>query len=124
MSTVTLELPWPPSVNRIWRQGKLKGQVYLDPDYRGWRLDADKTIMVARRNGNARVWGRFTAKLILDERQRRKNSDADNRVKVVMDALQRMMVIDDDALADKVSVEWGKANGVRVELQEVAACPA
>jgi Holliday junction resolvase RusA-like endonuclease len=113
---VELQLPFPPSVNRIWRKGKY-GNIYLSKKYTAWRKQADLTIIEARRKGMGRVAGRFTTSIVLDKRKRRKNTDADNRVKVVLDCLQRMLVIDDDALADKVTVEWGEANGVKVVVK-------
>lgn len=113
---VKLELPFPPSVNHIWRRGKQPGSVYLDPKYKAWRKHADQMILLARQQGSARIWGPFSATITLDSRQRRKNSDADNRVKVCLDALQRMKVIDDDSLAQQVTVRWGDSAGACVEL--------
>lgn len=122
---VILELPFPPSVNSIWKRGR-QGSVYLSDQYKAWKKAADQTIMIARTKGNARVWGRFTAIITLDERRRYtkkgkiKRIDADNFTKATMDCLQRMRVIDDDSLADHVKAQWGKTDGARVELQEVA----
>lgn len=113
---ITINLPWPPSVNRIWRQGKRKGSVYLDPKYKAWRDEADKVIMASRSQIGPMITGRFTAFITLDETMRRKNTDADNRTKCVLDALQRMRVIENDALADRVDVSWGAAAGVRVSI--------
>lgn len=122
---VTLELPFPPSVNAIWlrgkpRGGKRKGNVYLNPKYTAWQQEAWPAIIAARRNGCGRLWGRFTANITLDDRQRKGRIDCDNRVKVCLDFLQKMMVIDDDSQADSVTVQWGSANGVRIELREAA----
>lgn len=117
--SVTLELPFPPSANRLWRRGKGKG-LYISPEYKAWRKAADQTIMVERTKDNARIWGRFTAKIVLDAHRSKRRIDADNFVKPVMDALTRMMVIDDDSLADSVEVVWGESNGAWVELREAA----
>lgn len=113
---VTLELPFPPSTNRLWRRGKRPGSIYLDPKYKAWRNEADLKIIQARREGLCRVAGRFTASIVLDKRRRRGKVDCDNRIKAVLDALQRMLVIDDDSMADKVTVEWGEATGVKVTV--------
>ena len=111
---ITLNLPWPPSVNRIWRQGNRPGQVYLDPKYKAWRAEADAVILSKRREIGPMVKGRFTIFLTFDETRRRKNTDCDNRIKVCLDALERMRVIEDDANVDKLDASWGPSDGVRV----------
>ena len=37
--TTVLDLPAPPSVNKIWRVGT-GGRVYLDPKYVAWKREA------------------------------------------------------------------------------------
>lgn len=121
---ITLNLPWPPSVNRIWRQGK--GRVYLDKKYQSWRDEADKVILSKRREIGPMIKGRFTIQMTLDDRKRlnkngtRKRIDAGNRAKVILDCLERMRVIEDDALADSEHIEWGFAEGVRVSIVPIA----
>jgi Holliday junction resolvase RusA-like endonuclease len=53
------------------------------------------------------VHGHFNIAIVLDETQR--VGDADNRVKCVLDWLQRVELIDNDKLADHVAVYWGEA---------------
>lgn len=72
--------------------------------------------MSLRPKGLKPVMGRFTVTIVLDKRRRRKNSDCDNRAKAIMDCLQRMLVFEDDSMADSVTVSWGEANGARVEI--------
>lgn len=117
-----IAIPFPPSVNRIWkpttRRRKLKGKpgFYLDAKYTAWKGEADKVALAQK--PLPRIAGRFSARLVLDTARRRSNTDADNRVKVVMDWLQRVEVITNDSQADRVSVEWGEApEGCRVYLE-------
>ncbi len=115
------KLPYPPSVNRIWRQGKKPGHVYLDPKYRAWKREAGLMIMAQRRE-QGRVSGHFKAFISLAERRRRKNTDVDNRLKAVLDALQAGGVIENDALCDEVGGVWADTtDGCSVSLFEVAA---
>lgn len=104
---VVIDLPFPPSVNAIWRSTvskKGKPQVYLNPAYKAWKRECDGILMATR--PRPRVRGHFSAVIHLAEKRRRKNTDADNRIKGVLDWLQRAGVIDNDALADEVAVYW------------------
>lgn len=114
--TVTLQLPKPPSVNRLWRKNP-HGGMYLDKGYMAWRNDAARMLLVQRR---PRVNGRFTASIIVDAAGRR--GDVDNRIKATLDVLQYCGVITNDSLCDRVTAEWGIApTGCTVTLTEVAA---
>ncbi len=111
-----LDLPMPPSVNRIWRRGRGK-VVYLDPKYRAWRKEADALAMFRdwRRKRNK---GPFMCSIVHNAAKRR--GDADNRIKAVLDWLQRAEIIENDSLAEFVSAEWGNApEGCRVTLTKV-----
>tara|TARA_R110000868_G_scaffold408505_1_gene691772 strand:- start:593 stop:982 length:390 start_codon:yes stop_codon:yes gene_type:complete len=108
---VVIPCAYPPSVNRIWRArgGKNGGKpsFYLDARYASWRrgFDASVMAMVPR----PKVLGRFDVSITLSDAKRRSNSDADNRIKALLDALQRCQIIENDSLAESVTVRWGKA---------------
>lgn len=120
---VTINLSFPPSVNRIWRSRtghNGKPQFYLSPRYASWKRDNDNRVMAMR--PRPRVKGRFSATITLSDKKRRANSDADNRVKAILDFLQRAEIIENDSLADAVTVRWGYApDGVRVVLMPSGA---
>ena len=120
-SPTVLHLPFPPSVNRIWRismKGK-RPSVYLDKKYEAWKRECDGLLMAMR--PRPRVPGHFSAVIHLDERRRRTNTDADNRIKPVLDWLQRAGVIDNDALADDVTAYWADTtDGCTVALFPLA----
>lgn len=114
---ISLALPFPPSVNAIWRSKRGqngKPSFFLDPKYAAWKRACDGELMAIR--PRPKLEGRFHATLILNE-QKRANRDADNFGKAPMDFLQRAGVIEDDKLADSVHIRWGYApEGMRIEL--------
>ena len=67
------------------------------------------------------IRGPFELDMVLDE-TRRGRSDLDNRgLKVVLDWLQRVEIIDNDALAEKITLRWGEApEGARVQIVHCA----
>ena len=118
MDGVSLSLPMPPSVNALWRARRGasgKPQFYLDRRYATWKRVADNIIMATR--PKPRIRGHFAIYIVLDDRKRR--GDADNRAKALLDTLQRAGVIEDDKLANHVSIGWGPANGCHVSIVSI-----
>lgn len=117
--TFTLKLPMPPSVNSIWRTGKNrrtgKTITYLDKKYTAWIVEADALLLTQK--PFPQIKGNFTAVVTLDQSKRR--GDADNRLKPIFDMLQRVGVIENDKYADKITVQWGEADGCSVQLVKV-----
>lgn len=115
---VVIDLPMPPSVNRLWRIGH-HGGMYLHPAYEAWKTQVGLTLVVSGRP-KPRIAGPFRARIVLDASRRR--GDCDNRIKAVLDALHRYRVTDDDSLCTHVSAEWGDDAplGCRVTLEAVA----
>lgn len=113
-----LAVPYPPSVNRIWRSRRGAGgkpSFFLDRRYQTWKRVFDNIVMAER--PRPKVVGHFCASITLDHSKRRSNTDADNRAKVILDALQRCGIIENDSLADRVTVQWGVApEGARVTV--------
>jgi Holliday junction resolvase RusA-like endonuclease len=107
-----IALPMPPSLNAIWRYGK--GRAFKSKRYVAWLRAADAEFMLHRKEWRA-LKGHFRAAVVLNEKKRRSNADCDNRGKAVLDWLQRVGLIENDALCDGVTVEWGEApEGCRV----------
>lgn len=117
-----LALPMPPSVNAIWRSRRGhngKPSFYLDRRYEIWKRACDNLVLAMGKH-KPKVKGRFAVIITLNEAKRR--GDADNRAKATMDFLQRAGVIENDKLADSVTIKWGYApEGCRVELETRAA---
>lgn len=116
---ITLNLPYPPSVNSIWRHGRGKSGktvVYLDQKYVAWKREADMAFLQQKRDCGEKIIGQFDAAIWFDETRRRKNTDIDNRIKVVLDALQRFGVIQNDSLLNRICSAWMPVDGVYVKL--------
>ncbi len=112
-----IALPFPPSTNRIWRISRSRVGAYLDPRYKAWKRAADAEYFIHKREWKP-VAGHFEITIVLDEKYtHRKRSDCDNRIKVILDWLQRVDLIEDDKLCDYLSVGWGHApEGCRITL--------
>lgn len=117
---IEVHLPYPPSVNRIWRANKAgKKRVSISPEYDTWRVHADRlAIALGSCKGVKKIFGPFEAHIIL----RRRRGDLDNRVKGLLDWAQSRELIQDDANCERLVVEWGEApHGCRLILKPLAA---
>lgn len=122
---IEVDLPMPPSVNRIWRANRAgKNKVSISPEYDQWRRHADRLAMaLGSCRGVKKIMGKFEAKIVL----KRQKGDLDNRVKGVLDWAQSRELIRDDQDCERLIVEWGEApHGCRLILRPVAllyVCP-
>ena len=98
-----IELPYPPSVNRIWRVGKNK-RVYKDPAYTKWievcqyMIFAKKTVPVL---GNYRL-------LIEAKKPDKRKRDIDNIIKAISDVLETCGIVENDCYCQEVTARWVK----------------
>lgn len=112
---IVLDLPMPPSVNRIWRANRAgPNKVSRSSEYKSWLRHADSmTMAMAQFRGLKTIVGPFEAKIVL----RRQRGDLDNRAKGILDWLQSRGVIADDKFCERLVVEWGEAPaGCRVTV--------
>jgi len=84
-------LPWPPSVNRLWRQGR--GRVHLSPEAREWREEAQWRLRL-RWGRQEALEGPVVVHILAVPPDNRKR-DLDNLGKSVLDALQGVVLADD-----------------------------
>lgn len=108
----------PPSVNNMFWNKPGKGRVKSDT-YRTWRSAAGWDIQRARPQ---KIKGHFRLSLTFAEAKRRSNSDLDNRAKACLDLLVEHQIVEDDSLADSISLAWGDlppTMAVRVEIEGV-----
>jgi Holliday junction resolvase RusA-like endonuclease len=120
-----LDLPFPPSTNRVWRsRAKRNGvAVYRSNEYREW-LRIAGVAAVASGSWRKRVPmpDRFSATILLDRSRRR--GDADNRIKAVLDWAQRVELVRDDRLCEEVTARWVISSeapaGCRLILRSIA----
>jgi crossover junction endodeoxyribonuclease RusA len=113
---ITITLPWPPSVNRIWRHSGKK--VYRDPKYMEWRKQAGWQMKL---NGSYnRLDGYFSATLVLSPPDKRRR-DLDNVIKPIFDLLQDLQWIKNDYLCEDLHVKWNRTLpvGVIVTLETI-----
>lgn len=115
-----IELPFPPSTNRIWARGG-HGGVTLSKDYRAWKDNADNFVLYTGAWRRARkIGGRFTFELVLDANERKRAGDLDNRIKATLDWCQSRELIRNDSDCEDVHAYWGDAaHGCRVTLRSV-----
>lgn len=113
---VVIDLPVPPSVNRIWRANRAgPNKVSLSPEYKQWKDHADRVAMsTAQFRGLKTIRGKFEVKIVI-QRQR---GDLDNRAKGILDWLQSRAVVVDDKFCERLVMEWGEAPmGCRVTVR-------
>lgn len=97
-----VEIPFPPSMNRLWRASK-GGGVYRSPQYTSWMKEASWGI-VAQCRGQ-RIAGPFKLTLLAvppDKRHR----DLDNLLKASLDALGHAGVIENDKYCRWIEARW------------------
>lgn len=119
--TVTLDLPFPPSVNRIWRQAA-KAKVHLSPDYVKWKANADVCVLVNKTWRRVCIQGHFEAHIALNSELGRWG-DLDNRIKAILDWAQSRALVTNDKNCRRLIVEWVQhacaPEGARLTLREM-----
>ena len=118
---VVLDLPAPPSVNRVrkidWRMAK---------KFQGWTRSANALVLAAkmRQRDPIKICNRllrFEVHIVLSEHHTK--IDLDNGVKWLVDYLKKIEVIFDDGPQHmrRLVVEWGTApEGARVTVRPMA----
>jgi len=110
--SLSIDLPFPPSANRLWRSTK-DGRHYRSPRYQTWFQAAGIEI---NRQRPGKIEGQFSVLLQLGRPDRRRR-DLDNLMKPVLDLLQHYGIIENDSLAQHVSVHWSETiKGAHVVL--------
>lgn len=121
MSEIVLHLPFPPSVNRIWRSGgkSSAGRVYTAPGYTKWKAQADAAVMTIRRP--ERISGAFCADIALCPPKGHPRGDLDNRIKAILDFCERIELISTDRYCERVCAYWTTSetapSGARVTIK-------
>lgn len=100
---IYLTLPYPPSVNGIWRGGK-GGRHFLSPKYKAWKTEA---AYVARSQTTARISGPFAIQInaVRPDKRRR---DLDNILKTLMDLVVFCGITDDDSECQYIEMRWAE----------------
>lgn len=111
--TITLQLPLPPSANRLWVRAQ-KGMRRSD-EYVAWLLEAGWTAK-AQRCG--KVAGPFKVSIHATRPDKRKR-DIDNLIKPSLDLMEHLQIIEDDSDCQMVSARWVTAGeGVTIIIEQ------
>jgi len=109
---VELELPLPISTNELWRPAG--GKMIKTARYETWFRDAGNMINQQRA---MKISGPYAMTLVIN--RRRTGIDLDNAVKAASDALQENGVIENDRLAQRITLSWSDdVAGMRVTVEK------
>ena len=119
MDTLTLELPFPPSVNHYWRHVALplkstkvtggrafRVQALISAEGRKYKQTVCREIQAQK--AQYRLSSRVRMKVALYPPDRRRR-DVDNYAKALLDSLVAAGVLDDDALVADLRLIWHEA---------------
>lgn len=97
----SLGLPYPPSVNRIWRSLAIKGQtrVLVSREGREYREAVRRSLLP----GYKPMHGRLAVQLVAIPPDRRRR-DIDNLAKALLDALTHVGIWADDSQVDRLTI--------------------
>jgi Holliday junction resolvase RusA-like endonuclease len=112
---IKLELPLPPSTNRIWKRGK-HGNVYLDSSVQAFRKEV---WAICAAHSRKTITEPVRVKVTVHPASNR-SMDIDNRAKSLLDALEHARFIDNDRQVTDLHMVKGEARppfgGVVVEV--------
>lgn len=107
MPVITIDLPFPVSVNRIWRSGQ--GKTYRSEPYLRWITQANGHWLEQKPKLKIkRIDGLYTLHVVYcppDKRSR----DLDNLVKCLNDFAQGAGIVLNDAQCRELHLVWGSA---------------
>lgn len=105
---IELNLPFPPSTNRLWRSGRRNGKtiVYASAAYKLWITQADMLFLQQKRSLNKMLWGPFKMTLHLVRPSINARIDIDNHLKAVLDYAVKRSLIEDDRYLEYGEFGW------------------
>ena len=118
--SVTLWLPYPPSVNHYWgTRGKIR---FIGAKGKEFRAEVLARWYQARQQGFGRA--RLEVEILLCPPDRRRR-DIDNSAKAMLDALAHARVFEDDSQIDRLVIVRGqieKGGAAVVTVKEIGKC--
>lgn len=110
MPVIAIDLPFPPSVNALWKMGRNrrtgKRNMYRSKRYVGWLRQADGEWMAQKPRGPFKtIEGPFTVHLNLSRPDKRLRDDH-NFLKAPMDWAQHAGIIRNDGDSVKSTTGW------------------
>lgn len=116
---ITIKLPWPPSVNRIWR--RVGNKTILSAEGREFRKTVQGICVINGISGK-RIAGRLSVCITANPPDRRKR-DIDNLQKAPLDALTHAAVWEDDSQIDELLIRRdGIVSGgsIQITIKEIS----
>lgn len=104
MKEIKIILPYPPSVNRLWRINKTGG-MHRSAEYTAWRKHAEWAVH-GQVKGKS-ITGEYTLEIAAVKPDKRRR-DLGNLEKAISDLLQKVEVIKDDYLCQDIHIYWVK----------------
>lgn len=101
---IMLSLPMPPSTNALYRNVAGRGRVKTER-YKTWLRAAGNEVLATPLSRRAPIKGKFTL-TVLAGRPDKGQRDLDNLLKAVGDLLQAHELIENDCLAESITVAW------------------
>ena len=112
---IELALPAPPSANGLFANRAVGGRIKTE-GYKAWIAEAGWRLQQQR---PGRIAGAYEIEIRV---ARTEGADIDNRVKALSDLLVKHRVVEDDSLAEKLTVSWlPPGSGVVVILTKAGA---
>jgi crossover junction endodeoxyribonuclease RusA len=116
MSIIEFSIPYPPSANRIWRQGH--GRVHKSKEYQDW-LALSAWEIRAQIGPKQVITEPFKLELRVNRPDKRKR-DLDNLLKPVLDLIGHYGLIENDSLCHWIDARWkGKGAYCYIKLEEL-----
>lgn len=110
---VEISLPFPPSVNGLFFNAKGAGRVKTQL-YNGWISGAGWSLAAQRPRG---IIGAYEIEITAYRPDKRRR-DLGNLEKAISDLLVSHGVVEDDSLAEKITLQWATGGeGVRVVVK-------
>lgn len=107
--SITLTLSFPPSANRYWRKTRT-GTVYISGEAQAYREEVMlMTRKVKKLEGDLSLTARFYRPA--------RRGDLDNRIKILLDALQKNCFKDDSQIAEIHAYRFEDKANPRVEVE-------
>jgi crossover junction endodeoxyribonuclease RusA len=103
---MTIDLLYPPSVNRLWRYGR--GRAYKSKVYKDWLIEGELTL----RQLTLECFECPVSVEMAVGRPDKRRRDLDNIVKPCLDLLEKVGVFEDDSQVHRLNVYWGGQKGV------------
>lgn len=116
MFLVEFSIPYPPSTNRIWRQGQ--GRVHKSKEYTDW-IALAAWEMRAQLGPKKVITEPFKFTVRANRPDKRKR-DLDNILKPILDLLGHYGIIENDSLCHWIDARWkGEGRWVTIQLEGI-----